>query len=109
MKADLQGLMKQAEEMQENIQKAQKELAMTVVEGSSGAGLVKVQLNGRYEAKKVVLADSLMQEEKSMVEDLVAAAINDAVSKVETASRGKMASLMSGMNLPGGFNMPPGG
>lgn len=109
MKNDLSSLMQQAEKMQENIQKAQKELAMTVVEGASGAGMVKVQLNGRYEAKKVELADSLLKEDKSMIEDLVAAAFNDAVSKVETTSRGKMANLMSGMNLPAGFDVPPGG
>ena len=106
MKNDLNGLMQQAEKMQENIQKAQKELAMTVVEGTSGAGMVKVQLNGRYEVKKIALADSLLTEDKSMIEDLIAAAFNDAVSKVESTSRGKMASLMAGMNLPAGFDIP---
>ena len=106
MKADLGALMKQAQKMQENIQKAQDELASTAVTGTSGAGLVNITMNGRYAVTKVALDDSLMSEKKDMLEDLVAAAINDAVRKVESHSKGKMASLMAGMNLPEGFNFP---
>lgn len=103
---DLGNLMKQAQKMQENIQKAQEDLAKTVVNGTAGGGLVTVVMTGRYDVQSVKLDDSLMQENKDMVEDLVAAAFNDAVRKVEGTSKGKMAGLMSGMNLPEGFNFP---
>ncbi|MDQ2077951.1 YbaB/EbfC family nucleoid-associated protein [Marinimicrobium sp. ABcell2] len=99
-------LMKQAQEMQANMQKAQEELAQAEVTGQSGAGLVTVVMTGRYDVKQVSLDDSLMSEDKEILEDLLAAAVNDAVRKVEANSREKMAGMTSGMNLPPDFKMP---
>jgi nucleoid-associated protein EbfC len=102
----LGGLMKQAQEMQEKMQKAQAEVASLEVEGQAGAGLVKVVMTGRHDVKRVEIADDLMQEEKEILEDLVAAAVNDAVRRVETESKEKMAGVTDGMPLPPGFKMP---
>src|SRR5690625_7606992 len=96
-------LMKQAQQMQANMQKAQEELAQAEVTGESGAGLVSVVMTGRYDVRKVSLDDSLMSEDKEILEDLVAAAVNDAVRKVEANSREKMAGMTAGMNLPPDF------
>lgn len=99
-------LMKQAQEMQANMQKMQEELAQAEVEGQAGAGLVSVLMTGRHDVKRVNIDDSLMSEDKEILEDLLAAAVNDAVRKVEANSREKMAGMTSGMNLPPDFKMP---
>ena len=106
MKGGLGNLMRQAQQMQENMQKAQAELADLEVTGESGAGMVKVVLNGRHEAKKVTIEPKLVAEDLEMLEDLVAAAINDASRKIEERSKEKYADLMSGMNLPPGMKLP---
>ena len=106
MKGGLGNLMRQAQQMQENMQKAQAELANLEVTGESGAGMVKVVLNGRHEAKKVTIEPKLVAEDLEMLEDLVAAAINDASRKIEERSKEKYADLMSGMNLPPGMKLP---
>lgn len=115
---DFQKIMQQAQKMQANIQKAQEEIVALTVVGQAGGGLVKIKMNGRHDVMRVFVAPSLLglkdptkEEEdggqdasgtvdKSMIEDLIAAAVNDAVRKVETASREKMTGLMSGLNLP---------
>lgn len=99
-------LMKQAQAMQEKVQKAQEELANAEVTGESGAGLVKVTMTGRHDVKKVDLDDSLLNEDKEMLEDLVAAAVNDAVRRVEKNQKEMMSDLTSGMSLPPGFKLP---
>jgi len=99
-------LMKQAQEMQARMQKAQQEIAQMEVTGEAGAGLVKVTMTGKHDVRRVELDDSLMQEDKEMLEDLLAAAVNDAVRKVETTTSAKMNSLTAGMPLPPGFKMP---
>ena len=106
MKGGMGNLMKQAQKMQEDMQKAQEEIANMEVEGQSGGGMVKVVMNGRHELKKVMLDDSLMGDDKEMLEDLVAAAVNDAVRKIEPESSGKMSGLTAGLNLPGGMKLP---
>lgn len=103
---DLNDLMKQAKAMQEQMQKAQEELAEKEVTGESGAGLVKVTMNGRHDVKNVSLDESLMSEELSLVEDLVAAAVNDAVRKVQENNKSQFADMTSGFNLPEGFKFP---
>ena len=99
-------LMKQAQEMQERMQKMQEELANAEVTGESGAGLVKVTMTGRHDVKQVQVDDSLLQEEKEVLEDLLAAAVNDAVRRVEETNKDKMSGLASGINLPPGFKFP---
>ncbi|MCL6417271.1 YbaB/EbfC family nucleoid-associated protein [Aestuariirhabdus sp. Z084] len=106
MKGGMGNLMKQAQKMQEQMQKAQEELANAEVTGESGAGLVKVLMTGRHDVKRVQLDDSLLQEDKEILEDLLAAAVNDAVRKVEKNTQEKMAGVTGGMNLPDGFKMP---
>jgi nucleoid-associated protein EbfC len=106
MKGGLGNLMRQAQQMQENMQKAQAELKDIEVTGESGAGMVKVVLNGRHEARKVTIEPKLVSEDLEMLEDLVAAAINDASRKIEERSKEKYADLMSGMNLPPGIKLP---
>lgn len=86
--------------------KAQAEIAMAEITGESGAGLVKVQMNGRHDVKRVSIDDSLMEEDKEILEDLITAAVNDAVRKVESHTKEKMASITGGMGMPPGFNMP---
>ncbi len=106
MKGGLGNLMKQAQMMQENMKKMQEQLASVEVEGQSGAGMVKVIMTCRHDVKRVSIDPSLFGDEKDMLEDLVAAAMNDAVRKVEATSQEKMGSLTSGMGLPPGFKMP---
>ena len=99
-------LMKQAQAMQENMQKMQEELANLEVRGESGAGMVKVTMTGRHDVKRVELDPELMSEDKTILEDLLAAAVNDAVRKVELENKDKMGGLASGMQMPPGFKMP---
>ena len=106
MKNQLSGLMKQAQQMQENMKKAQDELALIEVEGQSGAGLVKVAMTCRHDVKRVTIDPSLLAEDKDMLEDLVAAAINDAVRRVEATTQEKMAGLTMGLPMPPGFKLP---
>ncbi|HYQ92804.1 MAG TPA: YbaB/EbfC family nucleoid-associated protein [Candidatus Competibacteraceae bacterium] len=108
MKGNLGNLMKQAQKMQENLQKAQQEIALLEITGESGGGLVKITLTGRHEARRVSIDDSLLTDDKDMLEDLVAAAINDAVRKVEQATQEKIAGMAGGMGLPlgGDFKLP---
>jgi len=103
-------LMKQAQKMQENLQKAQEELVKIEKIGISGGGLVKIKMNGRHQALRLAIDPSLLNHEsKETLEDLVCAAINDVVGKIEGASKEKMTDLMSGLELPPGFDLPPGG
>jgi DNA-binding YbaB/EbfC family protein len=106
MKGGLGNLMKQAQEMQANMQKAQEELAGLEVTGESGGGLVSVVMTGRHEVRRVAIDDSLLGDDKDMLEDLVAAAINDAAHKVEATTRERMAGLAGGLNLPAGMKLP---
>lgn len=106
MKGQLSGLMKQAQQMQENLKKAQEEIAAMEVEGQAGAGMVKVVMTGRHDVKRVSIDPSLMGDDKDMLEDLVAAAVNDAVRRVETVTQEKMGSLTSGFGLPPGMKLP---
>ncbi|SET24292.1 YbaB/EbfC family nucleoid-associated protein [Marinobacter segnicrescens] len=99
-------LMKKAQQMQEEMQKAQEEAAKAEVTGESGAGLIKVVMNGRHDVRKVSIDDSLMSEDKEVLEDLLAAAINDAVRRVESEQKERMSGMMSGMGLPSNFKMP---
>ena len=105
-KAGMGDLMKKAQEMQENMKKAQAEIANTEVIGESGAGLVKITLLGNHNVRKVEIDDSLMEDDKEMLEDLIAAAMNDAVRRVEDVNKSKMNGLTGGMDLPPGFKMP---
>jgi DNA-binding YbaB/EbfC family protein len=106
MKGGLGNLMKQAQQMQENMRKAQEELGRTEVEGQAGAGLVKVVITCRFAVKKVSIDPSLVGEDKDMLEDLVMAAMNDAVAKAEAATQAKMAGFTAGLNLPPGMGLP---
>lgn len=103
---DLNDLMKQVKGMQEQFQKAQKEMEEREVTGESGAGLVKVTMNGKHEVKKVSMDSSLASEEQSLVEDLIAAAVNDAVRKVAENNRDQFSGMASGFNMPEGFKFP---
>ncbi|MGV3741253.1 MAG: YbaB/EbfC family nucleoid-associated protein [Burkholderiaceae bacterium] len=106
MKGNLAGLMKQAQAMQDNMKKMQEQLASIEVEGQSGAGLVKVTMSCKNDVKRVVIDPSLLGDDKDMLEDLVAAAFNDAVRKAEATSQEKMAGVTAGLPLPPGFKMP---
>ena len=106
MKGGLAGLMKQAQQMQENMKRMQEQLATVEVEGQSGAGMVKVVMTCRYDVKRVAVDDSLLKDDKEMLEDLVAAAFNDAVRKVEAATQEKLGGMTAGLGLPPGFKMP---
>ena len=106
MKNQLAGLMKQAQQMQDNMKKAQEQLAAIEVEGQSGAGLVKVLINCRNDVRRVTIDPSLLADDKDMLEDLVAAAVNDALRKAEQTSQEKMASVTAGLPLPPGFKTP---
>jgi DNA-binding YbaB/EbfC family protein len=105
----LGNLMKQAQAMQATMQKAQEEIAATEVTGEAGGGMVKVTLNGRHEARRVQIDPALPADDREMIEDLVAAAINDAVHRIESATQEKMSKLMGGMALPPGMKLPFGG
>ena len=106
IKGGIGNLMKQAQLMQENLQKAQNKIAEMEVEGVSGAGMVKVLMTGRHDVKRVTIDPSLMGDDKEMLEDLIAAAVNDAVRKVETATQEMMAGVTAGMPLPPGMKFP---
>jgi DNA-binding YbaB/EbfC family protein len=105
MKGGLGNLMKQAQQLQSSMEKAQEDLANMEVTGQAGGGMVNVVMTGRYDCRRITISNELWQEEKEMVEDLIAAAINDAVRQVEIQSKEKMASMTSGM-LPPGFKLP---
>ena len=106
MKGGLGKLMKQAQEMQANMQKAQEELANTQFTGQSGGGLVTVVMNGRHDVTKVSIDDSLLSDDKDMLEDLIAAAVNDAVRSIEKKSKETMSSMTQGLPIPGDFKLP---
>ena len=105
-KGGIANLMKQAQKMQENMSKAQEELANIEVEGQSGAGLVKVVMTCKHDVRRVAIDPSLVGDDKDMLEDLVAAAVNDAVRRAEEMSQQKMASITAGMPMPPGFKLP---
>ena len=104
-KGGIAGLMKQAQQMQENMKKAQEELAQLEVEGQSGAGMVKVLMTGNHNVRRVTIDPSVM-DDKEMLEDLIAAALNDALRRAEEVSQQRMAGFSAGLNLPPGFKMP---
>ena len=106
MKQDLGALMQQAQQMQNKLKKVQNELAKSEIHGQSGGGLVSVVMNGRHEICRVSIDDSLMGDDKEMIEDLVAAAMNDAVHKLEDETSQQMSEVTSGMQLPSGLKMP---
>ncbi len=107
MKGGLGNLMKQAQEMQANLQKAQEEIAQVEVTGEAGGGMVSVTMTGRHEARRVAIDPALFEEgDREMIEDLVAAAVNDAARKVEQATQEKMAGVAGGMNQPPGMKLP---
>ena len=106
MKNQLAGLMKQAQAMQQNMQKMQDELGKTIVEGQSGAGMVTVLMSCKYYVSRVSIDPSLMSDDKEMLEDLITAAINDAARRVDVTVQEKMNSVSSGLSLPPGFKMP---
>jgi DNA-binding YbaB/EbfC family protein len=106
MKNQLAGMMKQVQQMQDNVKKVQDSLGTIEVEGQSGAGLVKVTMTCKNDVKRVVIDPSLLGDDKDMLEDLVAAAFNDAVRKAEATSSEKMAAVTQGMALPPGMKLP---
>ncbi len=103
---DLNELMQHARRMQEQMQKAQEEMANTIVQGESGAGMVQVSMNGRHDVKAVKLADGLLDEDKEVVEDLIAAAVNDAIRKLEDKNKEAMSGMAGGFQIPEGFKFP---
>lgn len=105
-KAGLGNLMKQAQQMQDRMQKMQEEIAQLEVTGEAGAGLVKVTINGAHNCRRIEIDPSLMEDDKEMLEDLIVAAFNDAVRRAEELQKEKMASVTAGMSLPPGFKMP---
>ena len=106
MKGQVAGLMQQAQKMQENMKRMQDELAATEVEGQSGAGAVKITMSCKHDVRRVAIDPSLVGDDKDMLEDLVAAAFNDALRRAEEVSQQKMASITAGMPLPPGFKLP---
>jgi len=106
MKGGLGNLMKQAQKMQEDMQKAQEELKSLEVVGQAGGELVKVVMTGKHEVRKVEINDSLLKDDKDMLEDLIAAAMNDASNKIEKLTKEQMSGLTSGLNLPAGMKLP---
>ncbi len=106
MKGGLGNIMQQAQKMQEDMQKAQEEIANMEVSGQAGGGLVNVVMTGRHDLRRVHIDDSLLQDDKEMLEDLVAAAVNDAVRKIESETKEKMSSMTSGLPLPPGMKLP---
>ena len=105
-KGGMGNMMRQAQKMQENVQKVQEEIARMEVEGQSGAGLVKITMTGRHDVKRVQIDDSLFEDDKEMLEDLIAAAVNDAVRNIESTQKEKMDKATAGMQMPPGFKMP---
>lgn len=108
MAGNMNNFMKQAQALQANMQKAQAEIAAMEVTGESGGGMVKVTMNGRHEVRRVQIEASVIGEDREMLEDLIAAAINDTVHRIEAASQAKMAGIMGGLSLPPGVKMPFG-
>ena len=106
MKGQLAGLMKQAQQMQDNLTRVQEQLAQVEVEGQSGAGLVKVTVTCRNEVKRVVIDPSLVADDRDMLEDLIVAAVNDALRRAEQTSQERMSSVTAGMPMPPGFKLP---
>ncbi len=107
MKGNIGNMMKQAQMMQANLQRAQQEIANMQITGEAGGGMAKVTMTGKHQVLRVSLDPSLISgDDKEMLEDLIAAAVNDAVQKIERTSQEKMSSLMGGMNLPAGFKLP---
>jgi DNA-binding YbaB/EbfC family protein len=106
MKGALGDLMKQAQKMQAEVQRLQEEIARSEVTGEAGAGMVKVTMNGRHEVRAVSIEPALMNEERAMLEDLVAAAVNDANRRVEALSKDKLAGVTAGLELPPGMKLP---
>lgn len=106
MKGPLAGLMQQAQRMQEDMKRAQEEIAQVEVSGQAGGGLVSVVMSGRHEVRRVTIDRKLFADDPEMAEDLVAAAVNDAVNKVAALSQEKLGGLTSGLNLPPGFKLP---
>jgi DNA-binding YbaB/EbfC family protein len=106
MKNSISDLMQQAQKMQADMQKAQEELAQAEVTGEAGAGMVSVTMTGRHDVKRVSIDPGVLGEDKEVLEDLLAAAVNDAVRKVEAHNREAMSQMTAGIELPGGFKMP---
>ena len=106
MKGGLAGLMQQAQQMQENMKRMQEQLATIEVEGQSGAGMVKVVMTCRHDVKRVTIDDSLLKDDKDMLEDLIAAAVNDAVRRAEATIQEKMSGMTAGLGLPLGMKLP---
>jgi len=106
MRDNIGNLMKQAQAVQENMQKVQAELASIEVVGEAGGGMVKVTMSGKHEVKRVQIEPAVVSEDREMLEDLIAAAVNDAAHKVEARTQEKMASVMAGMQLPPGMKLP---
>jgi DNA-binding YbaB/EbfC family protein len=106
MKGQLAGLMKQAQQMQDNLKKAQEELGTIEVEGQSGAGMVKIVMTCRHDVKRVSIDPSLIGDDREMLEDMLTAAFNDAVRRVEATTQEKMAGFSAGLNLPPGMKLP---
>jgi nucleoid-associated protein EbfC len=106
MRGPLGNIMQQAQKMQENMKRAQEELASVEVTGSAGGGMVSVTMNGRHEARRVKIDKALLGDDIEMLEDLIVAATNDAVNKVAEAANARMAQVTGGMNLPPGFKLP---
>ncbi len=106
MKGNMSDIMKQAQQMQADMQKAQEELGNAEIHGEAAAGLVSIVMTGRHDVKRVSIDDSVLTEDKEVLEDLLAAAVNDAVRKVEAHNQQAMSGLAAGLNLPAGFKMP---
>jgi len=106
MKGGIGNLMKQAQQMQEKMQRMQEEVAKLEVLGESGGGMVKVTMTGKHEVRRIMIDESLMSDDKEMLEDLIAAAFNDAVRRVEVNQQEKMSGITAGMNLPAGMKLP---
>ena len=106
MSGNIGNMMRQAQALQANMQKAQAEIAALEITGEAGGGMVKITINGRHEARRVQIEPAVFGDDREMLEDLLAAALNDAVHKLEAASQAKMASLMGGLNLPPGMKLP---
>lgn len=106
MKGSMGNIMKQAQQMQENFQKAREEIANMEVTGESGAGLVRITMTGQHDVKRVEIDPSIITDDKEMLEDLIAAAVNDANRRVEKTTQDKMSEITSGMGLPAGMKLP---
>ena len=106
LKGGMGNLMKQAQQMQEQMQKAQQELATMEVTGEAGGGMVRVTMTGRHDVRRVAIDPTLMSADREMLEDLIAAAINDAVHKIEAGTKDKFSGMTDGLNLPAGFKLP---